>query len=50
MAKLCVFIPFASTYLCEAGFSTLVHIKPKYWNKGKTQPRFACGLQKQIAH
>ena len=33
MAALRVIVPFASTYLCESGFSTLVHIKSKARNQ-----------------
>ena len=32
MIALCVLVPFASTYLCEAEFSTLVNIKTKNRN------------------
>ncbi|XP_068238447.1 zinc finger BED domain-containing protein 5-like [Palaemon carinicauda] len=33
MIALCVLVPFASTYLCEAGFSTLVNMKTKNRNR-----------------
>ena len=33
MIALRVLVPFASTYLCEAGFSTLVNIKTKNMNR-----------------
>ena len=33
MIALRVLVPFASTYLCEAGFSTLVNIKTKNRNR-----------------
>ncbi|XP_076039422.1 zinc finger BED domain-containing protein 5-like [Oratosquilla oratoria] len=33
MIAFCVLVPFASTYLCEAGFSTLVNIKTKNRNR-----------------
>ena len=64
MAALRVIIPFASTYLCESGFSTLVHIKSKARNQlnveddmrlaiSKTQPciaMLAAEMQQQISH
>ena len=33
MIALRVLVPFASTYLCEAGFSTIVNIKTKTRNR-----------------
>ena len=33
MIALRVLVPFASTYLSEAGFSPLVNIKTKNWNR-----------------
>ena len=56
--------PFASTYLCESGFSALMHIKSKTRNQldveddmriaiSKTQPRIlrlACNMQQQKSH
>ena len=33
MTALRVLVPFASTYLCEAGFSTLFNIKTKNRNR-----------------
>ena len=33
MVALCVLVPFPSTYLCEAGFSTLVNIKTNNSNR-----------------
>ena len=65
MAALRVIVPFASTYLCESGFSTLVHIKSKARNQlnvveddmrlaiSKTQPciaMLAAEMQQQISH
>ena len=59
-----VIVPFASTCLCETGFSALVHIKSKARNQlnieddmrlsiSKTQPRIsklASDIQQQNAH
>ena len=59
-----VIVPFASTYLCESGFSPLMHIKSKARNQldleddmriaiSKTQPRIsrlACNMQQQKSH
>ena len=64
MAALRVIVPFASTYLCESGFSTLVHINSKARNQlnveddmrlaiSKTQPciaMLAAEMQQQIFH
>ena len=64
MAALRVIVPFASTYLCESRFSTLVHIKSKARNQlnvevdmrlaiSKTQPciaMLAAKMQQQISH
>jgi len=61
---LCVIVPFASTYLCESGFSALVHIKSKTRNQvnveddmrlsiSKTQPRISrlvSDMQQQKSH
>ena len=61
---LCVIVPFASTYLCETGFSALVHIESKPRNQlnleddmrlaiSKTQPRIsklASEMQQQKSH
>ena len=33
MEALRIIVPFASTYLCESGFSTLMHSKSKVCNK-----------------
>ena len=57
-------VPFASTYLCESGFSALMHIKSKARNQldveddmriviSKVQPRIsrlACNMQLQKSH
>ena len=32
------FLPFATTYLCEKGFSTLVYLKNKYRNRLQVEP------------
>jgi len=59
-----VIVPFASTYLCESGFSALVHIKSKTRNQlnveddmrlsiSKTQPRISrlvSDMQQQKSH
>ena len=59
-----VIVPFASTYLCESGFSALMHIKSKARNQldveddlriaiSKTQPRISrltCNMQQQKSH
>ena len=64
MAAPRIIVPFASTYLCESGFSTLVHIKSKARNQlnveddmrlaiSKTQPciaMLAAEMQQQISH
>ena len=64
MAALCVIVPFASTYLCKLGFSTLVHIKSKACNQlnvkddmrlaiSKAQPciaMLAAEMQQPISH
>ena len=34
---LCVLVPFATSYLCEYGFSALAVIKSKYCNKIDTE-------------
>ena len=59
-----VIVPFASTCLCESGFSALMHIKSKARNHldveddmrtaiSKTQPRIsrlACNMQQRKSH
>ena len=64
MKALRVIVPFASFYLCESGFSALMHIKSKACNQldveddmriaiSKTQPRIsrlACNMQQQKSH
>ena len=59
-----VVVPFASTYLCESGFSALMHIKSKARNQlnveddmrlaiSKTRPRIsklAADIQPQKSH
>ena len=59
-----VLIPFVSTYLCEAGFSTLLQIKTKQRNKLHVEDDLRCALsqtspriqrlsndkQKQVSH
>lgn len=64
MTALRVLVPFASTYLCEAGFSTLVNIKTKNRNRldvgddmrlalTNARPRIsklAAEMQHQVSH
>uniref|UniRef100_UPI00358FBA27 zinc finger BED domain-containing protein 5-like n=1 Tax=Myxine glutinosa TaxID=7769 RepID=UPI00358FBA27 len=64
MLALRVLLPFASTYLCEAGLSTLVHIKTKTRNRLDVEddmrlalpntppriPRLAAQMQPQPSH
>ena len=64
MEALRVIVPFAFTYLCESGFSALMHIKSKARNQldveddmriaiSKTQSRIsrlACNIQQQKPH
>ena len=59
-----ILIPFVSTYLCEAGFSTLLQIKTKQRNKLHVEDDLPCALsqtspriqrlsnnkQKQVSH
>ena len=61
---LCILIPFVPTYLCEAGFSTLLQIKTKQRNElhveddlrcasSQTSPRIqrlSDDKQKQVSH
>lgn len=61
-AALRILIPFATTYLCESGFSTLIYIKNKYRNSivniedkirpalSKIEPRFDLLLAKMQPH
>ena len=39
-----ILIPFMSTYLCEAGFSTLLQIKTKQRNKLHVEDDLHCAL------
>lgn len=39
-----VLIQFSSTYLCEAGFSALVHVKTKFRNKLEVESDLRCAL------
>ena len=41
-------LPFPTTYLCEAGFSTLVVIKTKYRNRLDAQHDMRCALSMNI--
>ncbi|XP_015372935.1 PREDICTED: protein FAM200A-like [Diuraphis noxia] len=41
-------LPFPTTYLCEAGFSTLVVIKTKYRNRLDAQHDMQCALSMNI--
>ena len=59
-----VLLPFATTYLCESGYSALVHIKTKARNRRKVEddmrlalsntkpriPQLAVQLQSQPSH
>ena len=46
VAKVCikVFLPFSSTYLCESGFSTLLHIKTEARNRLDAEHGMRCAL------
>ncbi len=51
--KLCekglvVFIPFATTYLCESGFSTLLSIKTKSRNRLNPQADMRIDISNKI--
>ena len=37
-------LSFPTTYLCEAGFSTLAMIKTKYWNQLQREDDTRCAL------
>ena len=37
-------LPFPTTYLCEAGFSTLATVKTKYWNQLQRENDTRCAL------
>ncbi|XP_042206986.1 zinc finger BED domain-containing protein 5-like [Homarus americanus] len=48
-----VLLPFSTTYLCESGFSTLLHIKNKSRNQLDVDPDMRCVLsvtQSRISH
>ncbi len=48
-----VLLPFSATYLCESGFSTLLHIKSKIQNRLNVDPDMRCALsvtQPLISH
>ena len=46
VAKVCmkVLLPFSSTYLCESGFSTLLHMKTKSRNHLDEEDCMRCAL------
>ena len=39
-----ILVPFSSTYLCECGFSALLTIKSKAWNRLHVQSDIRCAL------
>ncbi|XP_013776627.1 protein ZBED8-like [Limulus polyphemus] len=43
---LTVLVPFATTYLCEVGFSTLLHVKSKFRNRFEAQHDMRIALSK----
>ncbi|XP_013777509.1 protein ZBED8-like [Limulus polyphemus] len=47
---LTVLVPFATTYLCEVGFSTLLYVKSKFRNRLDAQHDMRIALSKKEPH